>query len=450
MKSTLLAVTLALTGQAFAAHIAVIDSGLDYKHKGLQGHVWVNERETDNGRDDDGNGYQDDIYGWNFSGPNNQVIDYKYLGTFSADTTKFFEVQGRMLLGTATDADKEWYKLKKDDKKFLAELGKFGNFVHGTHVTGIATLGTNSQALQCKIIPTQVGPGLTALQNKINALGGLKDNTDLRMTLLKAALGKLAGEQMKMLTEVAVYVHGRGADVANGSFGTGFEQAKTITGAAFKLAFGRDPNEQESNDVTTFFVGKMISEGQKMVKAAPNTLFVFAAGNDGSNNDQFPTSPTNIKADNVISVAATYDNQFLAKFSNYGAKLVDVAAPGMLIRSTIPGDAYLEVSGTSQASPYVAMVAARVKEMNPSLTPGQIKKVILGTVDHKDFLEGKVLTAGFVNNDRAVMAGQLSRSMSIDEAINRSRSSVRDVESSRAHIDQTKKVIPMPLRPMFR
>lgn len=447
MKNVFFAtIAFALLGQAQAATIAVIDSGLDYKHKGLEGHIWMNPGEVDDARDNDGNSYQDDIYGWNFANQNNQVIDYKYLGTFSADMATFFAIQGRIMLGTATDADKEWYKTHTADQKFIAELSKFGNFVHGTHVAGIAAINTDSQAMGVKIIPTEVLPSL----EKLRAQSKMKINEEFRMKLLKQGLSALAGEQMKMLEEVALYIHGHKADIANGSFGTGFKQAQMITGMAFKIIFFRDATEAELNEVTTHFMNALITEGSRMMRAAPHTLFVFAAGNDGSNNDVLPTSPTNIKAENSISVAATYDNQFLAKFSNYGEKMVDVAAPGMLIRSTIPGDDYLEVSGTSQAAPFVANIAARIKEMNPALTPAQIKQIIMGTVDYKDFLTGKVVTGGLVNTDRAVMAGQLSKTLAINESISRSRTSVRDVESSRPRAEQTKNIVALPLMPMFR
>jgi len=437
---------LLLTSSVSAATIAIIDSGLDYQHTSLTGHIWQNVNEADDGRDNDGNSYQDDIYGWNFANQNNQVIDYKYLGTFSPDTTKYFDVQGRILLGTATEADKEWYKAKVADQKFVAELGKFGNFVHGTHVAGIAAMNTGSQAMGVKIIPTEVLP---SIQKLADAHKNVKAE-DFRMQLLKQGLAALAGEQMKMLEEVSLFINGHKAEIANGSFGTGFKQAQMITGAAFKIIFFRDATEAELNEVTSHFMNALITEGQRMVRAAPNTLFVFAAGNDGSNNDALPTSPTNIKADNVLSVAATYDNQFLARFSNYGAKMVDVAAPGMLIRSTIPGNAFLEVSGTSQAAPFVANIAARVKEMNPALTPAEIKRIVMGTVDYKDFLAGKVLTGGLVNTDRAIMAGELSKTLAINESIARARTSVRDVESERPRVQQTKSVAVLPLLPMFR
>jgi subtilisin family serine protease len=195
----------------------------------------------------------------------------------------------------------------------------------------------------------------------------------------------------------------------------------------------------------------MIVGGVKMVKSAPKTLFVFAAGNDGSDNDRYPTSPTNIRAENVISVAATYEVQFLAPFSNYGATLVDVAAPGMLINSTIPGNVYLKVSGTSQASPYVANIAAQIKTANPALTPGEVKQILMGTVDSKSFLVGKVASGGIVNTDRAVMAGDLSRQVGVNEAISRARQSVRDVLPSRPALSGVRSnVHPLPLQPMFR
>ncbi|MDD5686772.1 MAG: S8 family serine peptidase [Elusimicrobia bacterium] len=65
-------------------------------------------------------------------------------------------------------------------------------------------------------------------------------------------------------------------------------------------------------------------------------LFVAAAGNDGTNNDSNSVYPANYSLDNIISVAATDQNDNLAVFSNYGLTKVDVAAPGVNIYSTIP------------------------------------------------------------------------------------------------------------------
>lgn len=57
------------------AVVAVIDTGIDPGHEDLKDALWVNKGEIpDNGVDDDGNGYVDDVHGWNFYGNNNQIF----------------------------------------------------------------------------------------------------------------------------------------------------------------------------------------------------------------------------------------------------------------------------------------------------------------------------------------------------------------------------------------
>lgn len=446
-----LGILLLVSSQLMAATIAVIDSGTDVLHKDFANNIWKNTAEVaDNGRDEDGNGYQDDIYGWNFAEQNNLVIDRKYIGTFSADPHLFFEIQGKMFLNRATEAEIKWINDKRQDPAFLKEMQVFGNFVHGTHVAGI-TIQDNidGKILSVKLIPTEVSPFFKGLSTMAEKTGDEGDG--VRMTLIKAGLATLASKQMELLEEIAAYVGAHKADIANGSFGTGFNQAKMITDAAFKLGMQRDPSQEESDKLAAFFMNTLIAEGKNMVAAAPDTLFVFAAGNDGMSNDKYPTSPTNIDADNVISVGATYKYDFIAPFSNYGTKTVDVAAPGMLIHSQIPGGEYLEVSGTSQAAPYVANIAARIKDTNKNLTPKDIKKIIMGTVDEKSFLTDKVKTKGIVNMNRAVHAAKLSLSSDVDTAINEARLSIDDVRTSFGNKKAFKGYVitPIPLASQF-
>jgi len=54
--------------------VALIDGGMNYRHPDLEANIWKNERETQNGKDDDGNGYVDDLYGWDFAYANNHPI----------------------------------------------------------------------------------------------------------------------------------------------------------------------------------------------------------------------------------------------------------------------------------------------------------------------------------------------------------------------------------------
>ena len=430
MTSRLLFVLLALSvpSAASASIIAIIDSGMDYKHKDLVSNIYLNPGEiAGNGVDDDKNGYVDDVYGWNFAENNNQVIDYKYIGTFSQDPYKFFDIQTRSFEGTATDAEKAWVKEKIKDDNFIKELEKFGNFVHGTHVTGCSVRDhKNSKAFAVKLIATEPPGAAKSIMDK-EPMYQIAGNDDFRIIILNFLLTQLAGQQMKLLTTVGQYVAGMHADVANGSFGTGFAQAQTIVGTLFKTVVGREPTPDESKAAATSFMNAMIEAGKNFVGASPGTLFVFAAGNDGADNDAVPTSPTNIKADNELSVAATYKNQKIAFFSNYGAKMVDVAAPGVGIYSTIPGDDHIRMSGTSQATPYVTNVAGEVKSLNPKLIPSELKKIIMGTVDAKDWLKGKIVSEGTVNPDRAYFAARASLTMSVEQAIATSKTQVKDM-----------------------
>jgi subtilisin family serine protease len=55
--------------------VGIIDEGIQYSHPDLQGQVWTNPFDPVDGIDNDGNGYKDDIHGWDFDGNNNEVYD---------------------------------------------------------------------------------------------------------------------------------------------------------------------------------------------------------------------------------------------------------------------------------------------------------------------------------------------------------------------------------------
>ncbi len=67
--------------------VAVLDTGVDHNHEDLASNIWTNAAEiAGNGIDDDGNGYIDDVYGWNFDGNNNNTLDVEGHGTHVAGT----------------------------------------------------------------------------------------------------------------------------------------------------------------------------------------------------------------------------------------------------------------------------------------------------------------------------------------------------------------------------
>lgn len=126
------------------------------------------------------------------------------------------------------------------------------------------------------------------------------------------------------------------------------------------------------------------SGAQPLVEAiqraeAAGIIFVTAAANDGKNNDRTDVYPANAPVSNVITVAASNSSDSKPSWSNYGKAKVHVAAPGDAIMSTVPGDRYSNMSGTSMATPLVAGLVAFLKAQDPSLTGPEVKALMQTT-----------------------------------------------------------------------
>ena len=137
--------------------------------------------------------------------------------------------------------------------------------------------------------------------------------------------------------------------------------------------------------------------------AAAGILFVVAAGNKGANNDNTPSYPASYNCPNIIAVAATDRNDAMASFSSYGLSSVDIAAPGVDICSTLPGNSYGLLSGTSMATPMVAGVAALAFDMSPGATYQQVRDAILNGADRIASQAGKTVTGGRLNAYNTLM-----------------------------------------------
>ena len=153
------------------------------------------------------------------------------------------------------------------------------------------------------------------------------------------------------------YAVDNGARVINTSFGKSFSPHRDWVFDALRYA--------ESKDV----------------------LIVNAAGNDNKNIDfgASPAFPTDqIEGvefvNNFLTVGATgsvYSSNQVASFSNFGASGVDIFAPGSEIYSTVPGEGYKYLNGTSMAAPNVAGIAAVLRSFFPKFSAATIKKIIL-------------------------------------------------------------------------
>ncbi|MEU9038412.1 S8 family serine peptidase [Streptomyces sp. NPDC048352] len=124
-------------------------------------------------------------------------------------------------------------------------------------------------------------------------------------------------------------------------------------------------------------------KGSLQIAAAGNENYDLAhkTTDTASPNDSTPVTRTITNAcldiptelPGVVTVAANGTGTTKASFSNFGQGVIDVAAPGQDVYSTLPGGKYGSKSGTSMATPHVVGVAALMASANPGLTPAQIR-----------------------------------------------------------------------------
>jgi len=227
--------------------------------------------------------------------------------------------------------------------------------LHGTHVAGIIA-GSGSEARgvagvcqKARVLPVKVG----------TAEGYLTDEDVLQ------GIG---------------YAVAQGAKVVNGSFGVGPGNALI----------------------------------KQAIQKASGVLFVFAAGNGdpfgrGFDIDAKPVYPASYGLANIVAVSATNSRDALGGFSNWGARTVDLAAPGVNIVSSLPMKATAEMlknripteagalDGTSMAAPFVAGAAALYWSNTPTATVASVKQRLLASVDQTPALKNKVKSGGRLN-----------------------------------------------------
>lgn len=131
-------------------------------------------------------------------------------------------------------------------------------------------------------------------------------------------------------------------------------------------------------------------------------VFVAAAGNDGTDNDDDPIYPASYNLSSIISVASVTHSAQLSSFSNFGVTTVDIAAPGTAIRSTVPNGFFDYNDGTSMAAPHVTGAVALLAAIEPTLTVAQLRTRILNAAQPHAALAGRVASGGYLNLRRVV------------------------------------------------
>ncbi|MEN8125623.1 MAG: S8 family peptidase [Bacteroidota bacterium] len=429
--------------------VGIIDSGIDINHEDLKDQAWVNTDEiAGNGKDDDNNGYVDDINGWNFLGgakgnstPEQLEVTrlYKKLDAKYADKTA----------DQIAVKDKEEYayylKVKKDFEKRIAEANKNYEYYQGLEkmlkeADAIAQKKFNKKDYTIADLNTLPAEEQNPLLMKILSSGGTADDASKQLergidyygsqvnTMYNVDFDGRAvtGDNAYDIKDVPygnAYTIGSIDDEMHGTHVAGIalatrNNAKGMNGVAnnVKLLTARAvPDGDEYDKDVALAIRYVVDNGAKVINmsfgksyspnadwvyeaikyaASKDVLLVHAAGNDAKNidkSDNFPTdAPDKINeiADNVITVGAMtrhFDENLVAGFSNYGKLNVDIFAPGLEIYSTIPKNEYKSIQGTSMAAPEVAGVAALVRSYYPQLSASQVKHILMNSGIKVDF-----------------------------------------------------------------
>lgn len=408
--------------------VGVIDSGIDINHEDLKSVIWTNPKEIPgNGIDDDKNGYVDDIHGWNFLGDiaeenlefvriiksgNTSNPDYQralekyeqevkdanesleYYGQLEQAIVKADQfIKNKLGKSTYTIEDLQNIAASASDREsqdavrltgFL--IDRFGSVEEGKtelsegkkhyetklkfHLNKDANFravlkddpndindrsyGNNNvigPVLEGSLHGTHVAGIIGAVRNNGIGMDGVADNV-----AIMAVRAVPDGDENDKDVALAIrYAVDNGAKVINTSFGKAFSPNKQWVYDAIKYAASKD------------------------------VLIVNAAGNDSKNIDVKLTFPDdNVNGveyvDNMITIGALnydYSEKLIADFSNYGKNNVDIFSPGVKIYSTVPGNKYKFLQGTSMASPEVAGIAALIRSYFPKLKASEVKQILM-------------------------------------------------------------------------
>lgn len=421
--------------------VAVIDAGVDIYHEDLRDNIWVNKEEIkDNGIDDDGNGYIDDVNGWNFLGNSEgENIDVTTLEKTRIHQTLAPRFEGVREANVAAE-DKEDYALFKKLDREITDKVKAAEKAYKE-----AKKGYENISKAYKNLAKMSGTKIATYEDVVNLNPSSKEEKKLQKQLV--LVGKF-GYTKKGMNEYMEYSENEkdayyntsfdprkdiigddlndindrgygnpdviGPDAFHGTFCAG------LIGASIDNNLGIDgiannvlimpirtvPNGDEYDkdvalairyavdngaNIINMSFGKSYSPNKTMVDEAfayaesKGVLLVHAAGNDNKNidfEDNFPNDnlAAGGKVGNLICVGASTlstKKRIPADFSNFGNENVDIFAPGQDVVSTTTESKYDISQGTSFSAPVVSGIAALVWSYYPELTVAQLKEVII-------------------------------------------------------------------------
>jgi subtilisin family serine protease len=451
--------------------VAVIDSGIDINHEDLDGVVWTNPKEiAGNGKDDDNNGYVDDIHGWNFLGDgyNEQLEMTRILASGNTNLPGYarakaeFDADYQESLATKQQYE-GYYQGIRDADETLKKHFKKSDYTQAE----VYAIQTKNEALnKAKGISGFVyGNGFKSYADAAKELKDALDyyNDRLNYNLNKDFNGRKTGDNTNDLNDKGYgnnNVLPSKDDESHGTHVAGIIAAERNNGSGANgvannvkiMSLRAVPNGDEYDKDIALAIRYAVDNGAQIINGSfgkaysmqsawvrdaikyasdNNVVFVHAAGNDSKDVDVKHNYPDDNNGGAEISntyirvgaLAPKNGASMIAGFSNFGQSNVDVFAPGAKIYSTVPSNGYDTKGGTSMAAPAVTGVAALVWSQYPNLKASQIKQIIMDSglpISTKVVVGGKaddvrpyskLCKSGKIVNayNALVMASQLSR-----------------------------------------
>jgi len=444
--------------------VAVLDSGIDLDHEDLDGVLWSNSDETPgNGKDDDNNGYVDDVHGYNFLGESyhEQLEMARILrlnlgdADLQARARQELEAEYEEARAGLERYEQLYQAVKNADEAVKKELGKDSYTredvaaINGTSVAmqqhkGILEQMFNFGASIDDVLE-QIEAGLNYFNGQVNYhlnvdFDGRNVVGDDPYDINSRDYGN--GDPMNRVEDESHGTHVAGIIAAERANGLGVDG---VADHVRIMSIRAVPDGDEYDKDIALAIRYAVDNGARIINASfgksyspnkewvyeaikyaakKNVLIVHAAGNDGLNlddpsnpnypNDQEATGPE--FADNVLTVGSldsSYGAEMVSSFSNYGASNVDIFAPGGGIYSTMPNNEYTFQGGTSMAAPAVSGIAALILSRFPKLSAVQVKKIIMQSGLP---VKTPVILAG--NSDLSKPFSEVSRSGKIANAYN--------------------------------
>jgi len=444
--------------------VAVIDGGVDIEHEDLQGKIWTNQNEiAGNNIDDDGNGYVDDIHGWNFignkKGKNIKYENYEFVRIYRDLIPKYGQLNSEDSIRLSGNKEyqlflrcrqeyqnrtERYHRSKESNDKVIKKLAKAkrvlddyfdNNDYSQSDVESIETNNTEvNKAKQFMVFLYNQGYTEASFARQVE-----RPIVQLTYHLnLDFKPRDIIGDDPSDISDIDYGNKDvKGEESTHGTFVAGIIAAERnndlgINGIADSveiMALRTVPvGDEMDKDVAlsiryavdngahiiNMSFGKGFSPEAKMVHDAiqyasdQGVLLVHAAGNEALNTDfelRYPNDKINdsVMAENWIEVGASskkMGKKFCGIFTNYGQENVDIFAPGVDIFSLYPENTYQIASGTSFAAPVFSGVAALLWSHYPQLSATELKKILLSS--GTDYSRKKVYRpgAGFAEKDK--------------------------------------------------